>query len=155
MIDGLILEGDAYEFRRELKEGKPDWEMASIFGPNGGLLFALDTGYRADLDKKEFVFEPNRSGEFRFELPRYLQQPADVFRIDSDGVHDCESSVDGRSLTIRDRVSVVGIYVVAGDPGAREKIRGRHAALLEKESRIGFDPANDAGDLAELRGLLE
>ena len=155
LIDDLILEGDAFEFRRELKNGKPDWELASIFGPHGGLLFVLDTGYRADLDRREFVFERNRPGEFHFKVPGYFQRPADVFRIDASGVHDCDYSAVDRTLAVRDEVSVVGIYVVASDLDVREGMRGRHAELLEKENRIGFDPANDAGDLAELRGLLE
>lgn len=154
MLDDLLLEGDAYAFKRQRRAGRPDWELASIIGPRGGVFFALDTGYQADLQAKAFVFGPPRAAVFRFQLPAYLARPAEVFRVDAEGVHACTFQVEDHSLVVSGRVAVAGIYVASAGVGLREAIAQRHRELLEEETALGFDPGNSPGDLQVLQGLL-
>jgi hypothetical protein len=44
------------------------------------------------VQEKVFKFTP-RNGAFAFKLPTYLTKPAEVFRLDADGLHGVESSV--------------------------------------------------------------
>ena len=67
----LLLEGDAFEYRRELKDGKPDWDLASVTGYAGGLFFANDLAYTPNLQPKVLESQ-SRDGTFRFRLPDYL-----------------------------------------------------------------------------------
>ena len=49
---------------------------------------ALDLKYKLDLEERILKFEPPKEAEWTFELPAYLQQINDVFRIDADGIYD-------------------------------------------------------------------
>ena len=153
MMDDLLLEGDAFEYRREEQAGAPSWDLASVTGPNGALLFALDLAYVPDPREKVFKFVP-REGTWRFKLPAWLPKPAEVFRLDADGLHDAEFTLEPGVIALRDRVSVAGIYVLAPVPGLRARLQARHADLLRFEENVGFDPARQAADLEALQRLL-
>ena len=56
MLEPLFLEGDAYRFERRLREGMPDWDLASIAAPDAAVLFALDTAYEASKKDSLFTF---------------------------------------------------------------------------------------------------
>jgi hypothetical protein len=153
LMEDLLLEGDAFEYRRESEAGRLSWDLASVTGPNGALLFALDLAYAPDLKEKVFKFVP-RDGAWSFKLPDYLWKPAEVFRIDADGPRQVDFTLAPGRITIRDRVSVAGIYVLAPAPGMRERLQARHSDLCRFEWSSGFDPAHQAADLATLQRLL-
>jgi len=153
LMEELLLEGDAFEYRRELDAGRPAWDLASVTGPGGTLLFALDLAYVPDPKDKEFRFTP-REGSWRFRLPAHLPKPAEVFRLDADGPHAVEARLEPGTVTVRDRVSVAGIFVVAPESGLKERLRVRHKELVRFEDGVGFDPARRGEDLATLRNLL-
>ena len=153
LMKDLLLEGDAFEYRRELQDGQPSWDLASVTGPNGTLLFANDLAYGPDIQEKIFRFQP-RNGVFAFRLPAYLPVPAEVFRLDADGPHDVDFTIGEGQITIRDRVNVVGIYVVTPTKGLRQRLQTRHAELLQIERSFDFDPAGRETDFKRLRKLL-
>jgi hypothetical protein len=163
LMEDLLLEGDAFEYRRETASGQPAWDLASVSGPGGALLFALDLAYVPDPREKVFRFTP-RDGTWSFRLPPHLAKPAEVFRIDADGVHDVDAGFGSESgsgagagagfIRIRGRVEVAAIYGVATEPGLRERLRRRHAELVRFEEGTGFDPGRVGADLETLRGLL-
>jgi hypothetical protein len=153
LLEDLLLEGDAFEYRRDLRDGHPSWDLASVAGPNGAVFFALDLDYTPDPQKKMFLFRP-RDGTFNFRLPSYLPKPPEVFRLDAEGVHDVECSLENGRLQIQDRVAVAGVYVAAPEPGLRKRLQSRHTELTRFERDFGFDPASREQDFQTLRQLL-
>jgi len=153
LMEDLLLEGDAFQYRRELHDGQLSWDMASVTGPGGALLFALDLAYTPDKVEKVFKFTP-RSATFHFRLPTYLASPVEVFRLDADGVHDVEFSLENGGIQVKDRVTVAGIYVAAPKRGLREHLQTRHAELTQFERSFEFDPASRDSDFEMLRRLL-
>ncbi len=154
MLDDYYLEGDATSHERVLRAGKPDWDLDVVAGPRGALLFALDLAYQPDPQERVFKFGPPRPCEFRFPLPAYLQAPAELFRVDADGVASVDHSVAAGSVTVRDQASRVAIYVVAAAAGERARLEARRQELLRAENALGFDPGQQPADLAALRELL-
>jgi len=152
LMEDLLLEGDAFEYRRELQDGQPSWDLASVSGPNGALLFANDLAYVPDAQEKVFRFTP-RDGVFAFKLPAYLPKLAEIFRLDANGLHDVTASIDSGRLVIHDTVNVVGIYVASPLPGLREKLQAKHAELIAFERSFVFDPASNDTDFETLRQL--
>ncbi len=153
MLADFYLEGDAYRYLEVRKEGRPDWDLASIVAPQGALLFALDLDYRPDPKEKVFVFGPPRAARFSFELPSYLQKPADLFRVDADGIHEVRWSATAPGVTVEDRLSRVGIYVAAITRELRSSLEKRRRDLIRLEESTGFDPARSDADFAALRSL--
>lgn len=153
LMADLLLEGDAYEYRRVIEAGKLSWDLASVTGPNGGLFFANDLAYVPDEGEKVFQFS-SRDATFAFRLPDYLSKPAEVFRLDADGPHDVKFSIGDRRISIQDRVKVAGIYVVASRGGLRQRMKARHSELLRFEQSFDFDPATRDPDFEKLRQLL-
>ena len=154
MLDDHYLEGDATAHRRVLRDGKPDWDLDVVAGPRGAVLFALDLAYRPDPEERVFRFGPPRDVEFRFPLPASLRKPAEVFRVDADGVVPVEHSVTEGGVVFRDRVSRVAVYVAAAAVGERERIEARRRELVSAEEATGFDPGTNPDDLARLRERL-
>jgi hypothetical protein len=154
LMDELMLEGDAFEFRRLSSEGQPDWDLASVAGPRGMLCFVLDLGYTPDADDKIFRFR-KRQIQSDFELPVWMPSPTEVFRLDADGTHDVKYQVDEGSLEIEDQVHVAGIYVVSAETGLRQPLGRELASLLEIERAMSFDPGGNEADFATLQSLLE
>ena len=155
MLDDFYLEGDAVGHERVLRDGKPDWDCDVVAGPRGALLFALDLDYQADVEEKVFKFGPPRDVVLRFGLPAYASKPAEVFRVDADGVTAVEHTVQGGALEIRDRVSRLAIYVAANRAGERDRIEARRKALVADEAAFAFDPGRNTADLELLRHLLD
>ena len=154
LMSPFLLTGDACEYRRLTQDGRPDWDLASVTGPEGGLFFALDLSYQPDLDERVFQFEGSRRGQFAFRLPTYLAAPAEVFRLDATGVHDVDFRIEGRELTIEDRITIAGIYVASANKGTRRQLENRYAALVQSEQAYGFDPAGCQDDFDRLKSLL-
>lgn len=155
MLDEFILEGDAYRHQRKTKDGRPDWDLASVCGPRAALLFALDLDYSADPVERVFKFGPPRPAVFRFPLPGYLAGVADVFRIDADGPRVVSWSFKDGAVEVADQASLVAIYVASPDPGLRERIEQERKLLVAREQAINFDPAGDDEDFARLRSLVK
>jgi hypothetical protein len=153
LMANLLLEGDAFEYRRVLEAGQPSWDLASVTGPNGGLLFANDLTYVPDEREKVFKFS-TRDATLVFKLPAYLCTPADVFRLDADGPHDVTFSAGAGQITLKDRLNMVGIYVVAPVKGLRQRLKNRQAELLRFEQSFDFDPAGRDSDFETLRRLF-
>ena len=130
--------------------------MASVVaGPRGAILFALDLAYEADREERVFRFGPPRAVSFRFPLPAYLKSPAEVFRVDADGITAVDHSVHEGGLTIRDQASRVAIYVASATSGEKARVESRRSALLAAERSIDFDPARRPEDLAVLYALVK
>ena len=153
MLEDYYLEGDATHHERVLHEGKPDWDLDIVSGPRGAVLFALDLAYTPDSEEKVFKFGPPRKAVFHFPIPIHLRKPAEVFRVDADGLSSVDYSVGNGTFRINDQTSRVAIYVVAAAPGERARIESRHQSLLAAERAIGFDPGGNPPDLAVLKAL--
>lgn len=155
-IENLLLEGDAYRHARLKKpDGKLDWDIASVCGPDGALLFALDLDYVPDPEEKVFKFGPPRKAEWKFELPAYLNEIQDVFRFDADGVYGVDWSADDDGVTIRDEASRVAIYIASPNDRLRGLIRIRRDIQEAVDAHYGFDPARSDEDFNALAKLLE
>jgi hypothetical protein len=153
MLEEFYLEGDAYGYRRTKRNGKPDWDLASITAPQGALLFALDLDYTPDLKEKVFRFGAPRPVKFTFALPAYLRSVEDVFRVDADGVHTVSFRVSEQGVEITDTISKVGIYVAAPGRAMRARLEAKRRSLVAEENALGFDPARNDGDFAALKAI--
>lgn len=154
MLEEFYLEGDATRHERVLRDGRPDWDLDVVAGPRGAVLFALDLAYQADREERVFKFGPPRAVTFKFPLPSYLRAPADVFRIDADGITTVAHTVRDGQVEIRDTVSRVALYVAAAAPGEPTRLEARRQALLATERANDFDPGRKAQDLAALQELV-
>ena len=74
--------------------------------------------------------------------------------MDADGVAMVDHALADGTVTIRDRVNRVAVYVVAAKPGERDRIEARRQALIAHENALGFDPGRHPVDLAVLRAPL-
>jgi hypothetical protein len=153
ILEDFYLEGDATHHERVTRDGRPDWDLDVVAAPRGAVLFALDLAYTPDPVGKVFQFGPPRDVTLRFPLPAWLRSPAEVFRVDADGVTPVTPSLQDGILTFRDRISRVAIYVAASQPGERNRLESRREALLAAEAAVGFDPARNPEDLAALQKL--
>jgi hypothetical protein len=155
MLEQYYLAGDATSHQRVLRDGRSDWDLDVVAGPRGAVLFALDLAYQPDPEQRVFKFGPPRNCQLRFPLPAYIRGPADVFRVDADGVASVDHTLGDGIVDIRDRISRVAVYVVAKTPGERDKIEARRQALFSAENAIGFDPGSNPADLAVLREMVK
>ncbi len=154
MLEDYYLEGDAVSHERVLLDGMPDWDLDVVAGPRGALLFALDLNYRPDPKERVFQFGPPRECSFRFPLPAYLHAPSEIFRVDGDGVTMVDHALADGTVTIRDRVSRVAVYVVAAKPGERDRLEARRQSLIAHENALGFNPGRNPADLAVLQEMV-
>ena len=155
MLEPFYLEGDAYRYRQVTRDQKLDWDLASLASPRGALLFALDLDYLPDRSDRVFAFRRRREATFRFELPLYLRHPADVFRVDADGIYDARYALTEQGIQIDDKQHKVAIYVVALSPDLRGQLESKRQALIAEEQALGFDPANRGRDFDALKNLLD
>jgi hypothetical protein len=154
LIDDMLVRGAAYEYRREEQAGAPQWDLSSVVSADSAVFVVNDLTYVPEMEEGVFRFT-EREGEFRFRLPPWLANPAELFRIDAEGIHDVEHAIEQRWLVIRDRVCVAGVYVAARQPGCRAAVEREQADLLRMEESVGFDPGRNETDLATLRALVE
>ena len=154
LLEEHYLEGAAYDYRRVFRDGSPSADCAVIASTRGAVLFAIDLDYRPDTDEQVFQFSAPRQEVFEFALPGYLRSFKDVFRIDADGVHDCQYTATDRGVKVDAEFSRVAVWVVSPDPEARERLAKRHRELLAFERSLDFDPARRQADFDALRKLL-
>jgi hypothetical protein len=133
---------------------EPDWETSVLATPESALLVAHDVGYQPDPQTNTFRFTP-REGTFTFSLPRWISGEATVFKVDADGVHDVSASSEAGTVTIKDTVSVVGIYIATSDPQLRATLQQQHAELLAHEASFSFNPGTRPEDLEQLRAAAK
>ena len=140
MLEPFYLAGDAYGFQRRTRsDGSPDWDLATIAAPDAAVLFALDTAYAPDPQENVFRFGEPRSASFSFDLPLWLRQPKDLFRVDADGVHEVKWRIAGQGVVIDDRCSRDAIYVATTSPQVRNEIEQRRKAALTQEEAFPVD----------------
>ena len=152
LLEDLLLEGDAYYHKRLSRaDGGLDWDITSVCGPRGAVLFALDLDYVPDPKERVFVFGPPRRARWMFPLPAYLNVIHEVFRVDAEGVHDVSYESRNGVITLEDTCSKVGVYVAAAGADMRKALQERLKLLIEEEGALGFDPANNDADFAALR----
>ncbi len=155
LLDAFLLEGDAYGFERLTREGnRPDWDIASVCGPRGALLFALDLDYTPDPEERVFKFGSPRPAQWRFPLPAYLGNMADVFRLDADGIYDAAWSRDGAAVEIQEQASRVVVYIATPDAALRGQVEQERQQLIAAETALQFDPARNDADFRALEKLL-
>ncbi len=137
MLEELYLEGDAYRFRKLTKDnGEPNWELSSILSPQGMLLFAIDTDYKIDPDKQEFVFGPPRASVFEFAIPSCHSSNLDVKRVDADGIHPTTwKQLDGK-IEITENATADCIYVLTSKPALFESIEAKRLKAIEIEQQF-------------------
>lgn len=142
MLEPFYLEGDAYRFeRRRGPDGQPDWDLASVAAPEAAVLFALDTAYAPDPKENVFRFGESRKATFAFPLPAWLRSPADVFRVDADGVHPAVWRAEGQGVVVEEVRSRDAVYVAAKSEAVRRGIEARRAAALAREAAFPIDRA--------------
>ena len=155
IIDEFLLEGDAYKHQRLTDvNGDLDWDISSVCGPKAGLLFALDLNYKPDLEEKVFKFGPPREAQWKFELPTYLQQVNDVFRIDAGGIYDVSWNLIGNSVKISEQSSEVMLYIATKNPELRFELEIKRQELVKEEIAGGFDPVRNDADFHVLQEIL-
>ena len=156
LLDSFLLEGDATYFGRESgAKDRLDWDLSVVSSPRAALLFALDLRYEPDLVERVFRFGPARKARWRFPVPSYLQGITDVFRLDSDGIHEVQWRLRKGAVSITDRATCVGVYIATKDSGLRGALEARRQSLIQEEDALGFDPARVDQDYAVLQRLLE
>lgn len=140
MLEPFFLEGDAYRFERVTREGKPDWDLASIAAPEAAVLFANDLAYGPDSRQSVFTFGEPREVSFRFVLPPWLRGAGEVFRVDADGEHAVRWRADGDAVLIEDKRSRDAIYVATRSKALRGEVEKRRLAALarEKANAVGI-----------------
>ncbi|MCB9784256.1 MAG: hypothetical protein H6751_14935 [Candidatus Omnitrophica bacterium] len=154
LLDDFLLKGDAYEFKRlSNPEGKLDWDISSVCGPDAALLFALDLDYTPDPEEKVFKFGPPREARWTFRLPHYLSDIADVFRVDSAGTYPVDWSREDEGIVIRNQASKVAVYIASPDVNLKSKIESELQSLMEEASALQFDPGRDDADFEDLKRL--
>ncbi|MCA9438254.1 MAG: hypothetical protein KC978_20885, partial [Candidatus Omnitrophica bacterium] len=154
LLDDFLLKGDAYEFKRlSNPEGKLDWDISSVCGPDAALLFALDLAYTPDPEEKVFKFGPPREARWTFRLPHYLSDIADVFRVDSAGTYPVDWSREDEGIMIHDQASKVAVYIASPDVNLKSKIESELQSLMEEASALQFDPGRDDADFEDLKRL--
>lgn len=155
VLEDFFLEGDAYGHRQVMKEGRWDWDLASIVSPRGALLFALDLDYQPDKSSRVFEFRHRREAKFSFDLPPWLRNPVDVFRMDADGMYDVAYGATARGIEITDKQNKVAVYVATADRALRQRLEQKRLSLVELENSLNFDPANKGRDFDVLKAPLE
>lgn len=151
LLEDYYLEGAATHFAAT----KDKWELSVIASPRGALCFACDTAYTPDLEQKLFVFGPPRAAVFAFPLPGYLQKPAEVVRVDADGVTPVAWKATKTGIEVRDTQNKVAIYVATRQKGLAERLERRRQDLLAEEARYPIDPGARPADRETLRQISE
>ena len=151
-----LLRGDAFEFQRiRRQDGTFDWDIASVCAPDGALLFALDLDYHPDPVERVFRFGEPRESSWTFRLPAWLRgRITDVFRFDADGIYETTWTRTEDSVCITDRLSRVGVYFAATDPGTRNRTEETRRTVRAEEEALGFDPITNDADIAVLEAIL-
>ena len=136
MLAPIYLAGDAYKFERvRNSQGKLDWDCASIVSEECALLFALDIAYVPNAEDSTFQFGEPRDFSYHYELPHWLRQPTDVFRVDADGVHPVQWIVEENGVKINHTFSRDAIFVATKSSALRATIEARRKAAIQIEEQ--------------------
>lgn len=155
LLDDFMLEGDAYHFERIMRGKNHDWDLASVCGPRAGLLFALDINYTPDPKEKVFKFAPPRKAKWAFPMPAYLEDVADVFRIDADGIYDVKWDCRHGKVQIQDTANRVAVYIATPDKGLRAALENERQQLIAAEAALQCDPARNDADYQQMVDFLK
>jgi hypothetical protein len=155
LLETFYLEGDATYYRQTRKEQHPDWDLSVISAPEGSLLFALDLDYKPNPETRVFHFNQPRPSNFAFEIPAYNRQPADVFRVDAQGIYDVNHEPTESGIRITDTRNLVGIYVATKNVDLRGQLQKKLDQLKAEEIDLHFNPARNSEDLTSLESLLQ
>jgi hypothetical protein len=139
MLEPFYLEGDAYDFQRISRDGKPDWELSTLAAPTAAVLFAIDTAYTADEQENVFQFGPPRPAQFSFKLPHWLLGPKDVFRVDAEGIHEIQWQPTPDGVRINDLQQLDAIYIATSHASLRDEIEQRRQTALAVEAANPID----------------
>jgi hypothetical protein len=142
MLSPFYLAGDAYQFeRRRNALGKLDWDCASIVSEECALLFALDLAYEPSDEDNTFQFGEARDFSYCYDLPHWLRQPTDVFRVDADGLHEVNWTIEGRGVRIQHQCSRDAVFVATKSANLRTAIEARRqtAMLIEERNKVAED----------------
>ncbi len=150
LLEDLYLSGIATHHARLVPEGKPSVDLNVIAAPKATLLFAMDLDYYPDHEARVFRFREPRGFTAEFPLPGWLRNPADLFRVDADGVHDVQWENTGSGVRLNDTLDRTAVYVAALSGGERAARAGRLAELKADEAALNFDPANNEADFTVL-----
>jgi hypothetical protein len=153
LLEDFYLEGDAYRYQRETRDGSLDWDLSCVASPRGALLMALDLDYVPDPEEKVFRFKDPRDADFRFALPAYLRSPVDLFRVDADAVHDVAYDIVDDGVRVRDVTHKVAVYVATRDAQLRKQLEAKRQMLLRYEQSLGFNPAASDADFETLQSI--
>ena len=146
MLAPIYLAGDAFRFERVRNaQGKLDWDCASIVSEECALLFALDLDYVPSETDSTFQFGEPREFSYRYELPHWLRQPTDVFRVDADGVHSVQWIVEDNGVRIKHTFSRDAVFVATKSSTLRATIESRRQSAIQIEKHN-----NDVEDLAKI-----
>lgn len=142
MLAPIYLAGDAYKFERvRNSQGKLDWDCASIVSEECALLFALDLAYEPNAEDSTFQFGEPRDFSHLYELPHWLREPTDVFRVDADGVHPVQWVVEESGVKIKHTFSRDAIFVATKSSALRATIEARRktAIQIEEQNAVAED----------------
>lgn len=167
MLKPILEQCVCYQYDRQTSDGLLEWDLNSLVTRDTAILVVNDIGYAIDERSKTFRFD-QRDGVFPFQLPPWLIATQDdatsdgavndnlyVFRVDSEGTHNVEYTVELNLITIRDSVTVVGVYIVTRDKDLRLAIDAKHANLLQSELDLGFNPVDSEADRKTLQSLVD
>ena len=177
LLKPILEQCVCYQHERQTNDGLLEWDLNSLVTRDTAMLVANDIGYAIDERSKTFRFE-KRDGVFSFRLPTWLATSTEgttgdgitgdgitgdgtvntklhVFRVDSEGTHDVEYTIESRQITVRDAVSVVGVYIATRDQDLRLAMNAKHASLLQSELDLGFNPVDSEADRKMLQSLVD
>jgi len=143
LLQPIYDRADAFHHARRTIDQRPDWDLNVLVSPDAALLFAIDLGYEPDRERREFRFRGPRELRASWPLPGFMRSPADLFRVDADGVHDVDHAATSTGVEVRDTIDRVAVYVAAREAGLRKSLERRHAELLALEAGAGADPGQD------------
>jgi hypothetical protein len=134
MLSPIYLGGDAFQFERiRNDQDKLDWDCASIVSEECALLFALDLDYVPSEKDSTFQFGEPRDFSYRYDLPHWLRQPTDVFRVDADGLHPVQWVVEDNGVRIKHKFSRDAVFVATKSSTLRATIESRRQAAIQIE----------------------
>ncbi|MBM3442216.1 MAG: hypothetical protein FJX89_05870 [Bacteroidetes bacterium] len=144
LLEPFYLQGAQWYYKRLATSEGPDWDVSTFVAPDGILLFALDLRYRADLDSKTFVFTPDRTAALRFQVPDWVSDSWQLWKLEVDGLRRMAYTLaSGGGLMLNDRITEVAIYVLLPNASSATALGRRWRDLLRSEANWPFNPAVD------------
>lgn len=150
----IRLLGEFYEQGRATSHRRENgFDLNVVAAPEGAVLFAIDLDYGPSADKT-FAWKQKRRLDARYELPEWLGDVKDCYRVAEEGIQAADWERAAGGLRLRGVVDKVGIWVAARDAKLGERLAGRYRQLLAEEAATGFDPAGNDADFEKLKADL-